>query len=61
MTCSEFDVLGFSNTKNFHLPYKNSKYGGSRPENALKRQKSEISFVSDVINEAYSIFKHLTH
>lgn len=59
MTFSEFDVLGFSNTKNIHLPYKilNTVDQGQK----MPWQKSEMSFVSDVISEAYSIFKHVTH
>lgn len=59
MTCSEFNVLEFSNTKNIHLPYKilNTVDQGQK----MSWQKYEMSFVSDVINEAYSIFKHVTH
>lgn len=56
MTCSEFHVLGFSNSKNIHLPYKilNTVDQGQK----MPWQKSEMSFLLYVMNEAYSIFKH---
>lgn len=59
MTCSEFDVLGLSNTKNIHLPYKilNTVDQGQK----MPWQESEMSFISYVINEASSIFKYVTH
>lgn len=56
MTCSEFHVLGFSNSKNIHLPYKilNTVDQGQK----MPWQKSEMSFLLYVMSEAYSIFKH---